>query len=159
MSEDIDDISKDYKWIDEPKYIIKIRGKTFRYSQNYIFFDDQRNTHVKLYCINGCCPKEIIITQNEINQSRFRGHAVNKLLELVEKSKEFQNHICHILDPDETFTKEFIEEVKRYNENPLNNPNLSRKKKLAYIETMDADEEFKQLFRKSVNHVESFKNE
>lgn len=156
MSENNDDISNDYKWIDEPKYIIQIRGKTFRYSQNSAFLDDRDNFHVKLYCINGCCPKEIIITQNEINLSKFRD---KKILELVEESTEFDDHKCDVFNEDETFTKEFIEEVEHYNENPLNNPTLSRKEKLAYIETMDTDEEFKQSFRESVNFVESFKNE
>ena len=156
MSEDIDDISKDYKWIDEPKYIIKIRGKTFRYSKTSLSLDVDDNIHVELYCINGCCPKEIIITQNEINLSNFRN---KKLLELVEESTGFDDHKCNVFNEDGVFTKEFIEEEKTFNENPLNNPNLSLKEKIAYIETMDVDEEFKQFFRESSNFVESFKNE
>lgn len=152
MFENNGDVSNIFTDIGEPKYIIKIRGKTFRYSKTSLSLDVDDNIHVELYCINGCCPKEIIITQNEINLSKFRN---KKLLELVEESTGFDDHKCNVFNENGIFTKDFIEEVKIFNENPLNNSNLSHKEKLAYIETMDTDEELKQLFRESVNFVES----
>jgi len=60
-----DDVSDDFQWLDDPKYIAKVLnwGKLrfpFRPLE-----DADGNLLYKLYCQNGCCVKEISIAPNE----------------------------------------------------------------------------------------------
>ena len=157
-SENIDDESDNYvipdsfKWIDEPKYFIKIKGRTLRFSQRHMFLDIQDNIHVKLFCINGCCPIESKLIPNENNLYKFRK---GDFVALIEELPEFYTHECMGFNADRTFKKQFPDDLKREQDDPLNNPKLSRKKKFAYIDKMDTDEDTKQLFRESVLFMES----
>lgn len=140
MTDDYD--HDEFNNLDEPKDTAKIlKGRKIRIPFRPYMEDNYGNYLYRIRCRNGChkSDEDLVISPNESDES------------ISEKVKQLLNFPCD----DATFEQSFIEKEKRKKENPLNDPTLSKSEKLAYVDSLDWEEDAKELLKDSIEFEDS----